>query len=83
MVIYVEEEDVTPWFNTAADNDDLSRDKVSVTRKSATSVDVSFSSGTYAFEFVKKGCVSKYKNKCIVDNIIHVHCNVFCGLCEY
>ena len=36
------------WFNTASDGDEISRDKVTVSRKSATSVDVSFSSGKLA-----------------------------------
>jgi len=43
--LYVEEEDMTSWFNAASDNDSASRGNVSVSRKSATSVDVSFSTG--------------------------------------
>ena len=45
LTLYVEEEDLTSWFNAASDNDTASRGNVSVSRKSATSVDVSFSSG--------------------------------------
>ena len=47
LIIYVDEENITPWFNAAADDDEINRDKVSVSRKTATSVDVSFSSGTF------------------------------------
>ena len=45
LTLYVEEEDLTSWLNAASDNDTASRGNVSVSRKSATSVDVSFSSG--------------------------------------
>ncbi|KAI0221528.1 Mucin-like protein [Lamellibrachia satsuma] len=45
LIIYVDEEDIMSWFYTASDGDEISRDKVTVSRKSATSVDVSFSSG--------------------------------------
>jgi len=45
LILYIEEKDVTSWFNAASDNDDAAHDKVSVSRKSATSVDVTFSSG--------------------------------------
>ena len=41
----MEEEDLTSWLNAASDNDTASRGNVSVSRKSATSVDVSFSCG--------------------------------------
>ena len=45
LIIYIEEDDITSWFNAASDEDEVTHDKVSVTRKSATSVDVTFSSG--------------------------------------
>jgi len=45
LMLYVEEEDLTSWLNGASDNDTVSRGNVSVSRKSATSVDVSFSTG--------------------------------------
>ena len=47
LIIYIDEEDIMSWFNKASDGDEISRDKVGVSRKSATSVDVSFSSGKF------------------------------------
>ena len=47
LILYVEEEDITSWFNAASDDDEATHEKISVIHKSATSVEVTFSSGTF------------------------------------
>ena len=47
LIVYVEEEDITSWFNAASDDDEATHDKISVIHKSATSIEVTFSSGMF------------------------------------
>ena len=47
LIVYVEEEDITSWFNAASDDDEATHDKISVIHKSATSIEVTFSAGMF------------------------------------
>ena len=54
--IFLNEEDITAWFDAAADAEEKTYDKVTVSRKTATSIEGSFSSGKVKAVLFFKAC---------------------------